>query len=37
MDLDQQLVEELLSGVQTLPEGTPIRVAAEARWSRRDS
>ncbi len=35
MDLDQQLVEELLSGVQTLPEGTPVRVTAEACWSRR--
>lgn len=26
MELDQQLVDELLSGVRKLPEGTPIRV-----------
>ncbi len=36
MELDQQLVEELLSGVRSLPEGTPIG-AAEPRWSRRAS
>ena len=32
LELDPQLVEQLLSGVQKLPEGTPIRVAAEERW-----
>ncbi len=31
-EVDQGLVEALLAGVRKLPEGTSIRVAAEARW-----
>ncbi len=31
-EVDQELVEALLAGVRKLPEGTPVRVAAEARW-----
>ncbi len=32
IEVDQRLVEELLSGVRKLPERAPIRVAAESRW-----
>ena len=32
LELDERLVKQLLSGVQKLPEGTPIRVVAEKRW-----
>ena len=31
-EVDRFLLEELLAGVSGLGEGTPIRVAAEARW-----
>ncbi len=32
MEVDQEMVKALLEGVRKLPEGTPIRVAAEKRW-----
>jgi hypothetical protein len=34
MEVDSQMVESLLRRVRRLPEGTPIRVAAEARWAK---
>ena len=34
MDLESQLVSKLLAGVQRLPKGMPVRVAAAARWSK---
>jgi Tetratricopeptide repeat len=34
LEVDRQLVKALLAGVRKLPEGTPIRVVAEARWGR---
>ncbi len=37
MAVDRLLVERLLRGVRGLPEGTPIRVVAEARWSQHDN